>query len=251
MYSLLFIIIFNFSLSDFKEWFYEHKKYGIDNNFTKAELNYAFSEKLTYKFTLEEKYENNKNMELFFEGFQKINKENELLQSKFENLNQYHTINKKKYNNTKIKLLEKNIFKFEIKSKKIIFNTKNEYFDPIVTYIFDYFPTFPEKSIDIGYLWSETYFSESIVFEKKYNYEFKNFIKFLGYKNGNIVLKNTIFLNVTEKHFSTKKAKGFGESIITINNGIVENITVNMDIDWSEEKPYKQNIQFVKTILNK
>lgn len=249
MYSLLFIIIFNFSLNDFKEWFYEHKKYGIEDNFNQSELNYNFSENLTYKFTLKEEYKNDKNVDLFFEGIQAINKENELLQSKFTNLNQYHTINKKKFNNTKIKSLEKNIFKIEIKNKKIIFNTKNEYFDPIVNYVFDYFPSLPEKSIDVGSLWSEIYNSENTVFEKKYNYEFKNFIKFLGYKNGNIVLKNTIFLNITEKYFSTSKGKGFGESIITINNGIIENITINIDIDWSGEKPYKQKTEFVKILV--
>jgi len=221
--TLIFIFVFTFN---FKEFFYQHEKYGIDDNFNETNISFVKPSEISYELTfknIKEDKDNNK-IETNFYAIVKYQKEEEKDFLIFKDIKQTHKINKKEFIN---KFLEKRIKKDnkkEVVYQNGIFHIK-EGIKGIDKSIFDLLfinITFPQK-IDVGYLWSIE--KEKMIKIDNYNYHYKEkyFIKFLGYRGNKLIFKVNYFLD-NDSLIEKKIINSYGEIILTINNHNIESI---------------------------
>ncbi|MBN2694164.1 hypothetical protein JXR93_05840 [bacterium] len=214
---LITFIIFSFSI---KEWFYQHEKYGIDSNFEATTITYP-ENSIKFKIDFTEKLKSKSNLLItnFTVEFEKNFLDNRVT---FLDIKTEQILNDKKFSNRNIK---------KILKKEINYINSTEFIDKLFADFLFYKIKIPQKEINVGEIWSD---ETKITSKIKDEIVIKRWIKFLGYRNSENILKITEIIEIKEPFPSNKIFTGTGESIITIKNGEITNIEKNIDIDFEK-----------------
>ncbi len=214
---LITFLILSFSL---KEWFYQHERYEIESNFESTTINYPES-KTKFEINFIDKQQSKSDL-LVTNLNGKLEKnflDNRVI---FSEISSEQILNKKRFSNKNIK---------KILKKELNYINSNEFTDYFFIDSLFYKIKIPQKTIHVGEIWSD----ETITTSKS-NDEIviKRWIKFLGYKNSEKIIKIVENIEIREPFPSDKIFSGFGESIISIKNGEIISIHKNIEIDFEK-----------------